>query len=448
MNRLSLPQYGIVLGLGALLMVAPPVRAQESTEQRAIDAEAQRRRQEEGSDRSRRLVGQITDRAREAQGLLDALTGELKSLNERTQALLTNDDGRRLATDSLAFFVFVRMQDDPVVTPQEVETRRTSVGSLLKGLEQEQKRDSLVSTPGTAIVDEIEGARFWAADRLARVKERSGWLSNAVERSDKTKDVTALPTLKTRIEADVAAREEALARAAQRGREAGAEGAAAKVEQNERLIELNRGLADAERRLREANAQIERMKIEYELQLKQQEQDLHRAQVETEIRLRDAEAELERMKKLADARREAENRDTAREAEMVLTEAQKRELIDRCKSEAVRNRLVAFTTPGYYQPGRNAEMTVEKQPMSYAKLRAYGALSKTPEGYKKLIMVGSSPQDKVRPRWGYDFAIVQSRSAADIIKQLRPDQMDGIREVQDYLIELGPTLVELGMLSP
>lgn len=448
MNRACPRATRALLAVCVFSMATPLLRAQETTESRAIDAETQRRRQEEVADRARRLVGQVADRAREAKGLVDALAHEVSTLNERTQALLTNDEGRRLAQDSLAFFVFVRMQEDPVVTPQEVEARRNAIGKLIESLEREMKRDALGYTPGVAIVEEIEGIRFWGADRLARVKERAGWLSAALERADRSNDVAKLPTLKARMEADSAAREEALARAGQRGRDAGAQSAAEQVEQNERLIALNRGLADAERRLREANAQIERMKIEHDLQLKQQEQELRRAQVEADIRLRDAEAELERMRKLADARREAENLDSTREADKVLTEAQKRELVDRCKSEEVQTRLAPFITPGYYQPARSAEMTVDKMPMSLSKLRAFGALSNTPEGYKKLIIVGSYSKDKVRPRWGFDYALVQSRSAKDIIGQLRPDQMDGLKTVQGYLNELGPTLVELGMLSP
>lgn len=93
--------------------------------------------------------------------------------------------------------------------------------------------------------------------------------------------------------------------------------------------------------------------------------------------------------------------------------------------------------------------------MSLSKIRADGALVDDINGYQRLLEIanaqGCFPRggrnsgyyvkrehlDSDRPKWGYP----------QYWKNLSTDQIQEVRRIQALLIELGPTLVEEGLLS-
>lgn len=54
------------------------------------------------------------------------------------------------------------------------------------------------------------------------------------------------------------------------------------------------------------------------------------------------------------------------------------------------------------------------------------------------MQLGRDKKDKERPRWGYPQRI----------NKLSAEQRDELKRAQEYLIDLGEIMVELGMLAP
>lgn len=114
--------------------------------------------------------------------------------------------------------------------------------------------------------------------------------------------------------------------------------------------------------------------------------------------------------------------------------AAQQRLISYAQSEEVSPFLLPFTTPGYEQ--LDGTRTSLPRPYSWRKLQASGALVDR-SGFDIMLQLVSTSKDKDRPRWfpngTYDGA---------------HHHRDQIREMQRLLRELGPTLVEVGMLDP
>jgi hypothetical protein len=118
-------------------------------------------------------------------------------------------------------------------------------------------------------------------------------------------------------------------------------------------------------------------------------------------------------------------------------------LLKKAKTNEVRQALAPFLTPGYHQPFRYAAgamgmgRAVKKEPISLSKLQAVGALEQTIKGLQELADVACHKDDDLRPRWGCG-AYAPWWSAG---------QQEMIQKAQDLLIELGPVMVEEGLLA-
>lgn len=107
--------------------------------------------------------------------------------------------------------------------------------------------------------------------------------------------------------------------------------------------------------------------------------------------------------------------------------------------------LAPFLAKGYLRPdgSRNATSfkgnydSVESVAISYKDLVELGALSRTGSGCDVLYSVGSDRRDTMRTRW----TRVHNWREDSRTREMVP-------EAQKLLIELGPTLAELGMLQP
>jgi hypothetical protein len=202
-------------------------------------------------------------------------------------------------------------------------------------------------------------------------------------------------------------------------------------------MKIQQDKAEAERRARDALAQIETMKIEQDIKLKVQEEENQRRLSETEIRLKNALAEIERSKKMAAATRTASDVETDLAAKKVLDEAAKKKRMDQCRDPEVQRLLAPFLAEGYTQP--NVEgLQPDKLPISYSKLVSCNALQPDRTGLIRLLTVATWTGDRVRPRWGY----------TPFFDKLEANQLEEIKKAQQYLRDLGPTMVELKMLAP
>lgn len=423
-------------------------RAQDtrSTEQTARDAEVQRRRLEEADARIRRMVTQFATRARETKTLVETLTAKLKDLNDRIAAMQKDDDGKRLALDDTAFEGLVRMIEEPFVTTGQVQAKKVAIDLLLEGLEKELKRDAVGYVPSDQTVDEVDKVHYWARERLNYVDEKSAWLTLIASQAPADVDLAKLPTLEHRIQADRAARERAKLEALRRGQEAGLAEASVALEQSAKEAAALQGKAEAERKLREALAEVERLKTELDIRLKLQREEMERQQAAAEQRLQDALAEIERQKKLADAERRA--RDAAAEigAKTIDDETRKKQLSAKCDDPEVRSLLSPFLSDGYWQPagsGIEGRKSTTKGGMSLKAMAGYGALAPTDDGIAKLWRIACSPRND-RPHWSGTSA---NESTQATLKRISSETMENVKKARDLLNELGPTLVERGLLQ-
>jgi hypothetical protein len=124
-------------------------------------------------------------------------------------------------------------------------------------------------------------------------------------------------------------------------------------------------------------------------------------------------------------------------AEEATDEALKVKLRAKAKDPKIQAKLAPFTTPGYVQFGSDS---YDKAPISYSGLMQYGALNPSKTGLQKLATIAKSREDKVRPRWHFR---IDQPSGWD--KTTSDREM--VTEAQQLLIELGPTLVEMGLLQ-
>lgn len=112
-------------------------------------------------------------------------------------------------------------------------------------------------------------------------------------------------------------------------------------------------------------------------------------------------------------------------------------LRERATDPKVRAFLAPFITPGYWTP---RGYTSDKRPLSYTMLLSEGALDDSPRGLNKLAKFAMAIDDKVRPRW--------KLAGGPLVWYKVPESVEKVKTAQQHLIELGPTLVELELLSP
>jgi hypothetical protein len=122
--------------------------------------------------------------------------------------------------------------------------------------------------------------------------------------------------------------------------------------------------------------------------------------------------------------------------------AQKANLAAEARSEEVQRLLQPFLVRRNLQPrlagaSLRWRQTVDEQPMSFSALEGVGALAETVQGLAMLARVGSN-REITSPRWEYNPSP----------RTWSTDTQDRLKQAQDLLRRLGPTLVEEGLLSP
>lgn len=119
---------------------------------------------------------------------------------------------------------------------------------------------------------------------------------------------------------------------------------------------------------------------------------------------------------------------------------------DKLRAEAqsaeVKNALSPFITPGMWAVNSafaNRQIAGKTpRPMSRSALSQAGCLNESSHGLQALSMAASSRFDTMRPRWQR----LDKKGLQD------SGRLEQARKAQEYLIRLGDTLVELGMLDP
>lgn len=388
--------------------------------------------------RTRQVVERFAVYVEEAAKLLTDLEGKGSSFQARFEGLMTNDEGKRLAQDPIAFMTYIRYKDDPIVPLGEIASRKKALDSLLGQLKTELKSQNVGFHPPESQKRDTDEQYFWVRERLARVGERNEWIDSALARAPKLADPKTAKPLEAVVRAYEIERQEFWDKARQKGE-------AAANEESESMVIDKARMAAMESRLKEAEVMISKMKAEREVEFKRITTDTQQKLAEAEIREKNLLAELDRAKKLAEATRRVEDAKAEAKSSRMGLEADKTLDKQRCEDPEVKRLLAPFLAHGKYQPGMNKEemLTADSKAISLSRLRSYGAMEPTPTGIQKLLEVATSkplqrPIDTMRVRWGHKPRL----------RDNSPESVDEMKKAQQLLIELGPTMVELGMLQP
>jgi hypothetical protein len=400
------------------------------------------------------IVVRFEARVQETDNLLKELVDGHVKLLDRSQKLLTSDDGKRLALDPAAALHFVSLQEQPLIRESDMKAKRAFIDSMLEFLAKQKQRPEVGYTPEPDRIVQTDDAFLWARERLAKITEINAWLDEALAKCDREADVSKQPTLGERIRTYIAARRQLWLDSLVRGETAAREAAAPEMEAKAYTAELERALQEAKQLLAEARMQIERNRIASEVQLKEQEADLLERMAAARRNYDERVAQIERENQVEAASRTRRDVEAGVEASEIKEEAERIRLVRKCQSAEVQRDLKAFLTTGVWQPGDgNTKVSFDRTPMSFSKIMEYGALEKTPEGLIQLLAIANATggskakgkattyagkhHDQDRPKWGYD----------KYLHKLSQGDIDELRRLQALLIELGPTLVEEGMLA-
>ncbi|MCC7316613.1 MAG: hypothetical protein IT419_17620 [Planctomycetes bacterium] len=371
----------------------------------------------------------------------DELLGQLQSraaaVEARLKALLTNNEGKRIGQDPVAFLAYLKVRDEPGVSVEEVKVRRKNVGSIQSGLQAELKRLNVGWVPGPKLKLEMGDIGFWARDRISRIEQKESWLASALSRSPTDLDFAQVKTLEEVIREYEARQMESWGKARLQGEESAQKEAQDRIRESARIAELEKATQEAERHLKEERAKNAAIQVEYDLKIEQMKAETYKLQEETQRKLRDLTAEVNRLNEIADAKRFAADTEAKVVASKTISEAEKKLLAQKCHDPEVRRLLAPFLAAGYTQP-KSADQLPDKLPISFSQLSSSGALSPDREGMRRLIIVATWKGDKVRPRW----------SVPQNFNWLSPDQIEMVKKAQGLLIELGPVMVEQKLLSP
>lgn len=405
----------------------------------SLERELKERMEKQELQKTRRAFDKFTAEVQGTNDLLATLAQKAETFSRRMQALLTNDEGKRLAHDPAGFIAYVELDKNPVVSLDEVRLRVATVSAIVQRLSDERKRadQGFLLSDYKDMEKEADELAFWAKDRLPRLVVQESTLDTILAAAPAEIDLSKAKTLDKALQDYRARWHQLLADSKILGYKL------AEPESQKILIDATRAaqldLAGEERdRIRkEAQAEIERMKIEFEIKLNRMKQEEEARRVAAQVAYDDVMAELERMRAEAEAKRKIADIESKLARDSQLGAARHEELKAKANSPEVQALLAPFVTPAFSQPGKKTG--AKKTGVSLSALRATGALQPTVKGLKTLHRLGTkSQEDKERPRWG--FASYFDRMSAEDREQLQ--------KAQDYLNELGDVMVELGMLAP
>ena len=342
-------------------------------------------------------------RADDVTRLADECLSEIAAFDATVQPLVANDDGKKVAGDPVQIARFRAVYEKDRAGKDVAERLRRAAADLAAPVRASYANAKDGSNPSDQVSGELDRLAAQLAG-LKRVWEQDRRTVDAVVADAKRgKLPAAVQTLDQAVRADAEAEALALATATEKER--------ARVR-----AELK------ERQVKEAG--------------------------ELERRVEEARLEKLRATRLAEAGRLLTDADITREkgkdaAAVEKAKLEKERLLKKAQTNEVKQALAPFLTPGYHQPVRQSGgavfmvRAVKKEPVSLTKLQAIGGLEQTITGLQELAGVACNKDDDLRPRWG----------CGGYAPWWSTGQQELIQKAQDLLIELGPVLVEEGLLA-
>lgn len=441
--------FMFLMPLGCLA-VSSRSAAQELTEEQRRNEAAQRQLgrllEEEKHEQRKRDYRSVLSRAERADELLAQLVSSAEAYQQHVEALQRNEDGKRLAADPVSLVAYIDVIDHPAVTTEEVKAKREAVTSIVRTLKSQGEMVEEGYRPSEEMQEEVQKYYFWANDATSRHGTQQTTLETLTAKAPPLADPASATTL------DVAVRNQrtrivAMAADAQlAGQQIAKDSTRQILVEATVLAELKETKAKAAQLIAEAQARADRLELQYEAELAELRKTIDAQHASIQIGLEDHAAQLKRQKEEAGALRHAQDVDAQLKRDTTISEADKKLLIQRCQDPKVQQKLAPFLGQGFLRPdgmiggGRGGKYdAIKPVPISYKDLAGLGALDPTAHGCTVLYSVAADYTDTMRPRWpSVSYGGWQDSPAT---RNLVPD-------AQKLLIELGPTLVELGLLQP
>ena len=343
--------------------------------------------------------------AHSATNVLTRLLSDSDSLRSDAQALKTNDTGRAISLSP----------DLVLLSRRFFETELGKIperGELVVALENARRIEQQLSAnlgsayePSPDISTNLQGLISWGQAAEREVFEVRGAL-NALTRESKVKVAGVVSPETPKLDAAISVLNQSEADSRLKLNDQALSAAKASAELEALRAQKDKIMADAKREADTVRAQIQEEKDKWEREKKVKEAELKIEESKSQVLVQGKEAEAQRV---------------------ILRE--------KASDPTVLAKISPFTTPGYYQLNRTS---TEKKPLSFSQLQTVGALSPDMKGLKTLLSIAWTSNDRVRPRWSMNPTLFQKS----------PAQLEKVKEAQALLIELGPVLVEKGLLEP
>lgn len=431
------------------LAIGTTLAAQEKTEDQrrneAVQRELKRLLDEERLEQRKRDFQTVVDRAERTIAAFGQLLVSTEAYATRMKDLLRNEDGRRIASDPVSLVAFVDLIDHPITTSDEVRARRDALSGTLELLKTQEEMVSEGHRPTEIVQDEVQQGYFWVSDAKRRFADQQAKLDTLIARAPPLKDTSSTIVLDDEIRNHRARVSLLSAQAQVDGAQVAQDSTRQILVDAAVLAELRRAQSEADRLTKEAQAQADRQKLEYETRIAELQKTIDTERARMRIEQQDRAAELARREQEAAANRFAADVDAKVKRDGTVGDAEKKLLMQKCQEPRVKQVLAPFLARGFYRPrgvggtisfGGNYD-SAEPVPISLSDLQQLGALSPTGTGAEALYKVATDRHDTTRPRWTQVWNWREDSRTSKLVP-----------EAQKMLIELGPTLVELEMLQP
>ena len=370
---------------------------------------------------------------------LESLEIKATDHNARMQALLHNDQGRFIAHDpnSPEYGLYLLLLEEPVVTLNEINEKQLQAFSLQEQIFLGQDGPEAGYLPNQETRDKITLLYHWAIKCEADFDGQIASLNQLVrwEPTEELDTAQAL-TLDQRVEV-------------RKGRWERFRAIIRQMVEDDIRPEVKRLLYEVYKEV-----EYEKARLQAEILKEREDLDLAQQRQVHEITMQEDSFLLERKRKLFDEdlkTRQAElaskikELEAARALEQALadlninkieTDAARQQLIARAESKDVQLLLRPFIKKGYWQPNRYNK-GLERSGISLDLIQKKYCLVHGIDGLKHLLALGTDPHNKERGPWTFPTRI----------SRLTDEQFEQLKQARKYLIELGPTLVELGYLA-
>ncbi len=446
------------VAFGSAPVLAQDGLSDEELRNRATAREQTRARQLEADAVARANMTAFENRVAEADQQLREFKSQHDAFAARLGEIMQNDLGRRIAVQNhQAGLVIMDWMDAPLMRESDFNERRVFADAMVRVIAERKERPDVPFSVEPQQRNRTDDVYLWARERASRLAERRAWLDDTIRSVDSSQPVEGVATLAEAIEAFRKARRDLWAQAASTGKQLARKEAEPQMTEAARIAELEKLLQETEQRLREARQEIEIERMQFESRLSIREAEAIKAAAEAEEARLNLLAETEHMQRLEAANRRLQEELSKADERDTLDNAERVRLEQLAKSPSVQRDLAPFFARGTWQPNQRASQqgSAAPGPISFGALKEVGALAEDQQGLMQLLAVANAQgcagakslihwhqnnrhQDRERTKWGYPRQF-RSLTAAD---------QDEVRRIQKLLNELGPTLVELGLLAP